>query len=32
MVLSGSLAMIGPVPQGTATVDVQYQEDTAETY
>ena len=28
---SGSLAMIGSVPNGTATVAVQYREDTAET-
>ena len=32
IVLAGSLAMIGSVPQGTATVAVQYREDIAGTY
>ena len=32
IVLSGSLAMIGSVLQGTATVAVQYREDIAGTY
>ena len=32
IVLSGSLAMIGSVLQGTATVAVQYREDISGTY